>query len=264
MSSSNLTAPLVPACPDQVEPRDQQSGSGQPWINPTRCRERLSEVLTHWIIPRLQGLACRSVVLIPILDGGLSLYTEVERDLVKHQGLEGFEFRSMPIRTRSAHGGGNFELIGVPDDHKLLEGRAAVVIDDIADTGQTLESVLTFVRGCAPAAVLSFTFLVKPRTYRRPDFACFCVPDDLLLAGWGMDAGMGDGRHEQAIWDAADYIQHRTAMHRLVDTGMIRFAHSIGNATLARAVRQLVTAGNWQGRPDILQIMADFVAEPGD
>ncbi len=264
MTSGKITSHLVPACPDQVERQDQQLQSGQPWINPTRCRERLNDVLSQWIIPNLQRLPGRRAVFVPILDGGLSLYTEVARYLDNDKRLEGYEYQSLPIRTRSAHGGGNSEVIHQPDDHGRLEGRVVVVIDDIADTGRTLESVLTFVRGCAPAAVLSFTFLVKLRTARRPDFACFCVPDDLLLAGWGMDAGMGAGRQEEAIWDAADYIQHRTAVHRLVDTGMIRFAHSVGNATLARSIRQLVKAGNWHGRPDILEIVADYFADTGD
>src|SRR5262249_34108656 len=158
----------------------------------------------------------------------------------------------------SAHGGENSEILRDPDHYKLLDGRVILIIDDIADTGQTLDSVLTYVQGGTPAAVLTLTFLVKPRAVRRPDFACFCIPNDLLLVGWGMDAGMGAGREEEAIWDAADYIQYCTAKHRLVDVGMIRFAWSIGNSTLAESIRQLVTEGNWHGRPDILKILADY------
>ena len=258
MSGNYITPPSTSGYPDRVEPKDQQPGRGQPWISPTRCRERFKEVVTKWILPRLQSLQSQPVVLLPVLDGGLGLYTEVDRFLEEYKERHGLEHQSLPIRIRSAHGGENSEIVRDPDHYKLLDGRVILIIDDIADTGQTLNSVLAYVQGGAPAAVLSFTFLVKPRASRRPDFACFCVPNDLLLVGWGMDAGMDAGRGEEAIWDAADYIQHYTAKHRLVDMGMIRFARSIGNFTLAASIRQLVAEGNWHGRPDILKILADY------
>jgi hypoxanthine phosphoribosyltransferase len=226
-------------------------------IRRERCRERFNAVVKQWIVPTLQTLQCQSVVLIPVLDGGLSLYDEVDRSLDRLRELDGLGRQCLPIRARSVHGGAKSEIISCPDDHEFLEGQVVLIIDDIADTGHTLGSVLTYVQSWRPAAVLTLTFLIKPRARFRPDCACFCVPDHLFLVGWGMDAGMCAGRREEAIWDAADYIQHRSAKHRLVDVNMIRFARSIGNATLAETIRRLVTEGNWHGRPDILSIVSE-------
>ena len=77
MSSDNIISDLVPACPDQVEPRDPLLQSGQPWINPTRCRERLNDVLSQWIIPNLQRLPGRRAGLLTHTRRWMSLYTEV-------------------------------------------------------------------------------------------------------------------------------------------------------------------------------------------
>jgi hypothetical protein len=166
--------------------------------------------------------------------------------------------------VRSSHGNEKVEIVSDPDHGKLLQGRALLILDDIADTGQTLDAVLAYASGFRPAEVLSFTFLVKTRTARRPDFACFCVPNDLLLLGWGMDAGSGAGRREEAIWDAADYIEECSTRHQMVVAEMIRFARSVGNRTLVESIRQLVAQGNWRGRPDILEIVADhFGTEAG-
>jgi len=258
MNVNHFTSTNSPGYPDHVEPKDQRPGWGQPWISSTRCRERFNQLVTQWIAPRLQSLQCHGVVLVPVLDGGLSLYTEVDQYLDRHEELAGLERHFLPIRVRSAHGGEKFEIIPYPSHHKLVEGRVVLILDDIADTGQTLDSVLAYVRGWGPAEVMSFTFLAKPRTSRRPDFACFCVPNDLLLVGWGMDAGTGTGRREEAIWDAADYIQQSSARHQMVGAEMIRFAHSVGNSTLAETIRRLATQGNWQGQPDILEILAEY------
>jgi hypothetical protein len=148
--------------------------------------------------------------------------------------------------------------VDYPDHAKLLRGRAVLVLDDITDTGLTLRSVLDYVRDWKASAVLSFTFLVKKRSSTPPDFACFCVPDDLLFVGWGMDAGMGAGRAEQAIWDAADYIQHCPRKHKFVDLEMIRFARSVGNLSLAVTIRHLIAQRNWHGRPDMPEILAQY------
>jgi hypoxanthine phosphoribosyltransferase len=206
----------------------------------------------------LQKLKTRELVLLPILDGGLVLHNQVARYLEKDRVLDGLELQILPIRARSSHGGDRFKIVDYPDHIKLLQGRAVLVLDDITDTGLTLRSILDYVQNWKPSAVLSFTFLVKKRASTRPDFACFCVPDELLFVGWGMDAGMGAGRAEQAIWDAADYIQHCPRKHKFVDVEMIRFARSVGNSTLAATIGHLIAHGNWHGRPDMPKILAEY------
>jgi hypoxanthine-guanine phosphoribosyltransferase len=258
MSENSVDVRSTPGHAVWVEVKDKPVERGQPWISRVRCRERFNEVVMRWVAPRLRVLEAGQIVLLPVLDGGLTLYSQIDRYFDTHDELRQLERRVLPIRVRSAHGGGKFEIVARADHSELLKGRIALILDDITDTGRTLEAVYAYVRGCGSTEALSFAFLAKPRTARWPDFACFCIPDDLLLLGWGMDAGTGAGRHEEAVWDAADYIENCPTRHQLVGEETIRFAHSVGNSTLANTIRRLCAEGNWHGRPDILKTLAQY------
>jgi len=71
-----------------------------------------------------------------------------------------------------------------------LSGSHVLVIDDIFDTGRTLESVIEKINfECNPVSVSSLTLLKKKKARKVnliPDFVGFEV-DDLFLVGYGLD-----------------------------------------------------------------------------
>ena len=71
-----------------------------------------------------------------------------------------------------------------------FSGRNVLVVDDIFDTGKTLEAVVEKINcECNPITVSSLTFLKKKKEIKVniiPDFVGFEV-DDLFLVGYGLD-----------------------------------------------------------------------------
>ena len=65
-------------------------------------------------------------------------------------------------------------------------------MEDILETGRTLEKVAEGLRVCGARSVRTVVLLVKPgkrRTGFRPDWVGFTMEEDSFVAGYGLDAG---------------------------------------------------------------------------
>jgi hypoxanthine phosphoribosyltransferase len=77
-------------------------------------------------------------------------------------------------------------LIGLNED---IKGRTIVIIEDIVDTGLTIESVVKQLELMEPAEIKIATLLYKPEAYRKKlqlDYVAIVVPNDFLV-GYGLD-----------------------------------------------------------------------------
>lgn len=107
--------------------------------------------------------------------------------------------RRLPLRIRvevvsaSSYRGEAIEpedlQLGIPP-RSDLEGRNVLVVDDILDTGRTLEMILDRTRSCGPASLRTCVLLSKVRdeSHRRitPDFCGFTVAPEFVV-GYGLD-----------------------------------------------------------------------------
>ena len=76
------------------------------------------------------------------------------------------------------------------DLQRPLQGRKALVVDDVFDTGLSLSEAARLVRDAGAAEVLTAVFARKPWPTRRaiePDFVAWEAPGRFLV-GYGMDA----------------------------------------------------------------------------
>jgi hypoxanthine phosphoribosyltransferase len=92
------------------------------------------------------------------------------------------------------------ELIGLDRD---IQGRTIVVIEDIVDTGVTLDMLYNQLRACGPAEIRTATLLFKPAAYTKNikvDYPAMEVPNDFLV-GYGLDYD-GLGRNLGDIYKA--------------------------------------------------------------
>jgi hypoxanthine phosphoribosyltransferase len=64
-----------------------------------------------------------------------------------------------------------------------IRGRSVLVVDDISDTGLTLQAVLDIVRHYAPRSVRTATLYVKPWTKLVPDYYAV-VTEDWIVFPW--------------------------------------------------------------------------------
>jgi len=90
------------------------------------------------------------------------------------------------------------QVIGLDID---IKDRTVVVIEDIVDTGLTLDRFLATLRLMEPADIKIATCLLKPEAFhsRFPiDYKCFSIPNEFVV-GYGLDYD-GLGRNSSDIY----------------------------------------------------------------
>jgi len=89
-------------------------------------------------------------------------------------------------------------LIGINEN---LKNKIVVVLEDIVDSGETLENIICQLRGFEPAAIKLVTFLFKPEAYKKDiklDYIGMEIPNDFIV-GYGLDYD-GYGRNLPEIY----------------------------------------------------------------
>ena len=76
-----------------------------------------------------------------------------------------------------------------PDIRVDLKGRRVLIVDEILDTGKTMNKVISFIRKMHPLEIRTCVLLDKParRTVKiKPDYSGFEIPDEFVI-GYGLD-----------------------------------------------------------------------------
>jgi hypoxanthine phosphoribosyltransferase len=90
------------------------------------------------------------------------------------------------------------EIIGLVED---IENRDVIVVEDIIDTGITMEGIINELRMKNPASVKIATLLFKPDAFTKTfdiDYICIEIPDRFIV-GYGLDYD-GYGRNLPDIY----------------------------------------------------------------
>ncbi len=89
-------------------------------------------------------------------------------------------------------------LIGINEN---LKGKTVVVLEDIIDSGETLENIICQLKGYEPESIKIATFLFKPLAFKKSykiDYVGFEIPNDFIV-GYGLDYD-GFGRNYPEIY----------------------------------------------------------------
>ncbi|HOU98975.1 MAG TPA: hypoxanthine phosphoribosyltransferase [Bacteroidales bacterium] len=89
-------------------------------------------------------------------------------------------------------------LIGINEN---LKNKIVIVLEDIVDSGETLENIICQLRGFEPADIKLVTFLFKPEAYKKViklDYVGMEIPNDFIV-GYGLDYD-GYGRNLPEIY----------------------------------------------------------------
>ncbi|MGL4991205.1 MAG: hypoxanthine phosphoribosyltransferase [Sarcina sp.] len=76
----------------------------------------------------------------------------------------------------------------IPDN---IAGLDVLIVDDIVDTGITMDFVISHVKSLGANSVKTCTLLDKPSRRKRdlsPDYCCFSI-EDLFVVGYGLNYG---------------------------------------------------------------------------
>jgi hypoxanthine phosphoribosyltransferase len=144
-------------------------------------QRRVTE-LGHAISADYEG---RDLVLICILKGGVAFLTDLMRQITV---LHEIDFMAI-----SSYGKGRRKSSGVVrilmDLESNIEGRDVLIVEDIVDSGRTMDYLLRTLRARNPASLRVCTLLSKPgrREVDVPlDYVGFDIPDEFVL-GYGLD-----------------------------------------------------------------------------
>jgi len=91
------------------------------------------------------------------------------------------------------------ELIGLKED---LNGKHVVLVEDIVDTGFTIDHVMKQIKSTyKPASIAVASLFFKPQSYRKSiviNYVGIEIPNDFVV-GWGLDYN-GYGRNLEDIY----------------------------------------------------------------
>jgi len=150
-------------------------------VDEDALRRRIAE-LGRQISADYEG---QDLVLVCVLKGGIAFLTDLMREIdIPHE---------VDFLAISSYGRGQRESTGavrlVMDLKGDIAGRDVLVIEDIVDSGQTMDYLLRLFWARQPASLRVCTLLNKPS--RRTvdvtlDYVGFDIPDEFVL-GYGLD-----------------------------------------------------------------------------
>ncbi len=95
------------------------------------------------------------------------------------------------VKVSSYHGGMSTtgrvdELIGL---NASIQGKEVIIIEDIVDTGITIDKIITLLKAESPASVKVCTLLYKPDAFKgkkAPELVGITIPNKFVV-GYGLD-----------------------------------------------------------------------------
>lgn len=162
---------------------DHEADVGAVLLSEAEIRERVAELGRQVS----QDYAGRQLTLVSVLKGSLPFMADLMREI------------SIPVRIDlmevSSYGGSSTESSGLvrilKDLSASIDGADVLIVEDIIDTGLTLNYLIRYLRGKNPATLRICTLLDKParRLVDIPvDYVGFTIPDQFVV-GYGLDYG---------------------------------------------------------------------------
>jgi hypoxanthine phosphoribosyltransferase len=134
-----------------------------------------------------QKVGSRDLALVGILKGSFMFMADLARALERADARPQIEFMRLASYGQKKESSGEVLLLG--DAPRDFEGRPVVVVDDIVDTGLSMDYGRELLAGRNVAAVHTCALLDKPSRRNVDiviDFVGFTIPD-VFVVGYGID-----------------------------------------------------------------------------
>lgn len=164
-------------------------------IDEKRIASRILEMATD-ISRDLNG---EDVLFLGILNGSFIFLADLYREIDLESDIS---FLKLSSYNGVSSTGEVKELIGFNEN---IEGRTVVVVEDIIDSGRTLNRIIEDLKGKGAGRVVIVTLLYKPGAYKgahRIDYAGFEIPNYFVI-GYGLDFD-GVARNLRSIYRLAE------------------------------------------------------------
>ena len=177
---------------DLVTVKDKQFALS---LSEERIRQRVAETAAQ-ISEELSG---KNPIFLAVLNGSFVFAADLMRGITTPCEVNFVRFSSYAGMEST---GKVKELIGLSES---LEGRTVVVVEDIIDSGLTMQELLVYLQKFEPAELKVASLLVKPGNLQvklNVDYTCFEIPNDFIV-GYGLDYD-GYGRNLPAIYTVVE------------------------------------------------------------
>jgi len=137
----------------------------------------------------------KKVIFIAILNGSFLFAADLFRQINFNCEITFLKVASYEGTTST---GKIKRLIGLSQD---IKDYTVVILEDIVDTGNTIENILKQLNGYEPAEIKIATLLLKPDVYKKDakiDYVGIEIPNDFIV-GYGLDYE-GFGRNLKDIY----------------------------------------------------------------
>jgi hypoxanthine phosphoribosyltransferase len=122
--------------------------------------------------------------LVSVLKGGVFFLTDLARNI---PGQVSFDFIAVSSYGQNTHSSGQVRL--TRDLDSSIEGKTVIVVEDILDTGMTLQYLLRLFQQRKPKHLRVAVLLDKPErriAAVRADYIGFSIPNEFVV-GYGLD-----------------------------------------------------------------------------
>jgi hypoxanthine phosphoribosyltransferase len=157
--------------------------------------DEIEEAVTRLATRMNRELSGKKAIFLGILNGSFVFASDLIRKI-------DFDCQITFLKLASYQGtstsGKIQQLIGMNED---IKDHTVIILEDIVDTGHTLDSVVQQIKGYEPAEIKIATLLFKPGAYQfdiKLDYVGIKVPNDFLI-GYGLDYN-GYGRNLKQIY----------------------------------------------------------------
>ncbi len=177
---------------DLVTVKDKQFALS---LSEERIRQRVAETAAQ-ISEELSG---KNPIFLAVLNGSFVFAADIMRGITTPCEVNFVRFSSYDGMNST---GTVKELLGL---NQSLKGRTVVVVEDIIDSGLTMQELLVYLQKFEPAELKVASLLVKPGNLQvklNVDYTCFEIPNDFIV-GYGLDYD-GYGRNLPAIYTVVE------------------------------------------------------------
>lgn len=125
----------------------------------------------------------KEIVFIAILNGAFMFASDLIKSISNPCEIS---FVKVSSYSGTSSKGRVDELIGLNTE---LENKHVIILEDIVDTGITIDKIITLLNAESPASIKVCTLLFKPSAFlgkNEPDYVGFSIPNKFVV-GYGLD-----------------------------------------------------------------------------
>jgi hypoxanthine phosphoribosyltransferase len=166
--------------PDNASAARGQGESVRILISRARIRRRIQEIARQI----RKDFAGQPLHLVGVLKGAVFFLADLAREI---PGEVSFDFIAVSSYGKNTHSSGQVRL--TRDLDSSIEGKNVIVVEDILDTGMTLQYLLRVFQQRKPKDLRVAVLLDKPSrriTSVRADYVGFSIPNAFVV-GYGLD-----------------------------------------------------------------------------